>query len=558
MTKRNQKNDHPVTKYARDVKSGKIPACKLVKLACKRHLSDLRFGKKRGIYFDELEADYALDFFGFLNHSKGEWAGETFELEPWQQFIVGSIFGWLREDGTRRFRTAYNEIPRKNGKSTLAAGIGLTLFFADGEPGAEVYTAATKKDQAKIVFEEAKNMVLASAHLKKRIGVFKTNLHMLSQRAKLEPLGADEDTMDGLNVHGAIIDEVHAHKNRGVVEVLETATGARRQPLQFEITTAGYDRNSICWEHHDYSTKILEGIIEDDTWFAFITSIDEKDDWTNPDTWIKANPNLGVSAKLDDLIRKCEKAKHLPAAQNAFRRLHLNQWTEQANRWINMTSWNKCKGHVDAELLAGKECYGGLDLASTTDIAAFVLYFPTELKALSYFWIPEENIQERVNRDRVPYDAWVRDGHITATEGNVVDYDVIRSDINALGETFNIQEIAADRWNATQIITQLEGDDFTMIPFGQGFASMAAPTKELGRLITGKELQHGDNPVLSWMASNMTVKQDAAGNLKPDKEKSTEKIDGIVALIMAIGRATLSKDDNTSIYEQRGILSVQD
>ncbi|CAK0778936.1 putative Protein YmfN [Gammaproteobacteria bacterium] len=435
--------------------------------------------------------------------------------------------------------------------------MGLYLLFADKEPGAEVYSAATKRDQARIVHGEAIRMVRASPALSSRIAIFRDNLSVEKTASKFEPLGADEDTLDGLNVHGAIIDELHAHKTRGVLDVIDTATGSRRQPLLFEITTAGFDRQSVCWEQHEYGRNVLEGLVKDDSFFCFVASIDDDDDWRNREVWIKANPNLGISVKIDDLERKAEKAKELPASQNAFRRLHLNQWTEQEDRWIEMEGWKRCDAPVDPDELKGLECYGGLDLSSTTDVTAVILVFPLEgdFHVLPFFWIPKDNIRKRSERDKVPYDVWVREGLMFATEGNIVDYDAIRMFFRELVKIYNIKEVALDRWNATQLATQLEGDGLTMVPFGQGFASMSAPTKELEKLILGRRLRHGGHPVLQWMAGNVAVKQDAAGNLKPAKDKSREKIDGIVALIMAIDRATRHGDES-SVYESRGLLSL--
>lgn len=559
----------PVTAYARGVLAGTYAAGRLVRLACERHMRDLEEGAARGLTFDVEAAERAIRFFSFLRHSKGEWAGTPVVLEPWQQFIVGSLFGWKRADGTRRFRTAYDEVPRKNGKSTMAAGIGLYLFVADGEPGAEVYCAATKKDQARIVWDEAARMVRRSPALAKRVTVQKGNLHIAATASKFEPLGADEDTLDGLNIHASVVDELHAHKTRGVVDVLETATGARRQPLTFYITTAGYNRHSVCWEQREYAVKVLEGIIADDTVFAYIATIDEGDDWTDPAVWAKANPNLGVSVKIDDLHRKCAKAKALPGAQNAFRRLHLDEWTEQADRWIDLAAWDACDGAVDPEALRGRRAYVGLDLASTTDIAACVLLFPPvedgePWAVLPRFFVPKDTIQKRSREDRVPYDVWARDGHLVATDGNIIDYDVIREHILADAEAFDIQqqryrededvpEIAYDRWNATQLVTQLTGDGFTCVPIGQGFASMAGPTRELEKLIVGRELAHGGHPVLRWMASNAAAKQDAAGNVKLDKSVSTERIDGMVALCMALARAMLRLTTGESTYEDEDL-----
>ena len=528
-------------------------ANRLVRLACERHLEDLGSGASRGLRFDVQAARHAIDFFGFLRHSKGEWAGQTFALAPWQAFAVGSLFGWQRADGLRRFRTAYCAVPRKNGKSTLSAGIALYLLVADGEQGAEIYSAATTRDQARIVFDEAKRMVGSSPALKRRVQVLINNLNVEASASRFMPLSSDASSMDGLNVHGAIIDELHAHRTRHVVDVLETATGARRQPLLFEITTAGYDRHSICFEHHDYAIKLLEGVLQDDSWFAFIAAADEGDDWTDPEVWRKANPSFGLSVKADDLARKAEKAIALPGAQNAFRRMHLNEWTEQAERWIDLMAWDACAAPVDLEALRGKTCFGGLDLSTTTDVTALAWVFLPEgddglWYVLSRYFVPEENLRKRAERDRVPYDLWTRQGFIEATPGNVVDYGAIEQRILADSTLFQVKEIAYDPWNATHIALRLQDEGATMVEFRQGFRSMAAPTRELEKLIVSKKLAHGGNPVTRWMAANVAVAQDPAGNLKPAKDKSTERIDGIVAAIMAVGRALVAQEEPQPEY----------
>lgn len=551
---------HPAQHYIEQVSRGEIVVCKWVRLAVERHLRDLETGHERGLTFDEEAARRAIRFFGFLRHSKGEWAGQVVILEPWQQFILWVLFGWKGADGTRRFRTAYEEIARKNGKSTKAAGVGLYLFDADKEPGAEVYTAATKRDQARITHSEATRMVKKSAALKKRIAVYKDNLHNEATASKFEPVGRDADSLDGLNIHGAIVDELHAHKTRDLWDVLETATGSRRQPLMYAITTAGYNRTTICYELHDYTRKILEGIIEDDSFFGIIFTLDEGDDWEDERNWVKPNPNLGISVKLDDLRRKAAKAKKMPSALNAFLRLHMNVWTQAETKWVNPEKWAACGGEVDPEALLGRACYGGLDLSSTIDITAFILVFPPVVKGEPYkvlcrFWVPEAAMHERSKRDRVPYDAWVREGFIEATPGDVIDYDFIVAEILELAERYDLKEVAFDRWGASKMIQELQEVELTVAQFGQGFASMSGPMKELERLIAAGEMAHGNNPVLRWMADNLVARLDPAGNIKPDKAKSIEKIDGMVALIMALARAILQEgDEGDSVYEERGIL----
>jgi phage terminase large subunit-like protein len=361
-----------------------------------------------------------------------------------------------------------------------------------------------------------------------------------------------------LNAHGIVFDELHAQPDRELWDVLTTSTGARSQPLLFAITTAGYDRESICWEQHEYARQVNAGIIQDDSFLGVIYAADEMDDWQGPDTWRKANPGMGVTVGEEYLAQECERAKNAPAYQNTFRRLHLNQWTSQDVRWLPMDAWDACNGELPD--LAGRECYGGLDMASTTDVAAFVMVFPPKsdgepIHILPRFYVPAENIIDRARRDRVPYDAWARDGWITATEGNVIDFAMIRADIESLGEVYNIREIAFDRWGAMQISQDLSGAGFTMVPFGQGFASMSAPTKELLRLTLEHRLAHGGNPVLRWMADNVMVRQDPAGNVKPDKSKSREKIDGIVAAIMGLDRA-IRHENVVSVYESRGLLTL--
>ena len=512
-------------------------------------------------WFDRRAADVAVAFFErLLVHVKGEWAGQPFALLPWQKKIVRDIFGWKRADGTRRYRTVYIEVPRKNGKSNLAAGLALYMLFLDDEPGAEIYSAAADTDQAAIVFDLAKQMVEASPALSARSEVYKRSIVVPATNSVYRVVSADAYTKHGFNAHGVVFDELHAQPNRELWDVLTTATGARRQPLVIAITTAGYDRESICWEQHEYARKVAEGIIEDDSFYPAIWAADEEDDWLDEEVWKKANPSLGHTLKWEYLRGEARRAEQSPAYQNTFRRLHLNQWTQQETRWLPMEAWNACAHEVDEEALAGQVCYGGLDLASSVDIAAFEIVFPPKeegglWRVVSRFWIPEENIIERARRDRVPYDAWVRDGYITATPGNVIDYAFIMAEIERLGEVYDIREIAFDRWGAVQISTALEERGFTMVQFGQGLRSMSPPTKELLRMVLDGKLAHGGHPVLRWMADNMVVDTDPAGNVKPNKKKSREKIDGMVALIMALDRATRHQNSG-SVYETRGIRTL--
>jgi len=506
------------------------------------------------------KAERVRKFISHLKHTKGKYAGKPFVLTDWQwNDIIKPLFGTVKKDGTRQYRTAYIEIPKKNGKSELAAAVALYLLFADREPGAEIYSVAADRDQASIVFNVAAQMVRQSPVLSKRCKVIDSTKRIVVYKTAsfYHAVSADVPTKHGVNPHGVIFDELHAQPNRDLWDVFTTSGGTRTQPLVFAITTAGYDRHSICWEVHEYAMKVLKGVIEDPSFFAYIRAASEKDDWTDEKVWYKANPALGDFRSIEEMRIACKRAKEVPAFQNTFRRFYLNQWVRQEERWMPLDKWDECAFEVDMDELAGLKCYAGIDLSSTTDITALVLVFPfgDSFKVLPFFWVPEENIYERVRRDKVPYDVWVKKGYIEATEGNVIDYKAIRQKILQLSERFEIVEIAFDRWGMTQLSQDLDDEGFTMVPFGQGFASMSAPTKELMALVLSQKIHHGGNPVLRWMADNMVVKQDPAGNIKPDKSKSTEKIDGMVALIMALDRAIRHKKGG-SVYDERGVREV--
>lgn len=577
----------PVLAYAEDVIAGRVVAGRLVRLACERHVRDLVDGPARGLTWDPAAALKAIGFFAFLRHSKGEWAGKPLVLSPWQQLIIGSLWGWKREDGKRRFRMSYGEIPRKGGKSTLAAGVGLLLAFFDAEGGAEVYTAATKRDQARIVHGEAVRMVKASPELKKRIEVYKDNLSREETNSKYAPLGKDADSTDGLNPNGVIVDELHAHKTRELLDVLETATGARGQPLIFIITTAGVaGRPTVCSEMHDYAERVLTGQVEDDTLFAYVAGIDPGDSWQDEASWWKANPNLGVSCKLDDLRRKCAKAKEMPSAQATFRQKHLNEWVQSLEVWLPDDRW-MAPGNVRAveaaAALAGEECYGGLDLANTLDMSAFALVFPRgESRAiprlrprgeevveeedvvltvadsydvLLWFWVPEQRVAERQRINRVHYRPWIEAGLIEQTEGESTDYDVIRERIRGIRELYDVREIAVDPHEATQLCNQLQMDGVKVFRFGQNMASYNGPMTMLEKLTREGRIRHGGNPVLRWMVGNVVAVRNGLGQVMPSRKKSADKIDGVVAVLQALARAML-RQPGGSVYDTRGVLSL--
>ena len=520
---------------------------KYERLAIERHQRDLA-NPPSGCYYDEAAAERALTFFRtYLTPTKGQWAGQPFVPSQWQaDHILKPLFGWKRPDGLRRFRVAWLELPRKSGKTTLAAGIGLYLLGADGEAGAEVYSGATTRDQAKLVWTQARDMVQANPVLKRNSECFQTSIVVPRMTAAFKPVSREAGRLDGLNVHGAILDEVHAHPTSEMWDVMTTATGARQQPMLVAITTAGlYAPASIGWVQHQHAMAVLEGAIHDDAYFAYIAAADRDDDWKDPATWAKANPGLGDTITEEYLAEQCARAAAMPSFQNTFRRYHLNQWVEQADRWLDIGVWDDCDDQPPHDL-AGRRCYAGLDLASTRDVTALVLVFPDDedgFDVVCRFWVPGDNIALRSHDDRVPYDAWARDGHLTATAGNVFDDAAVYEEIMRLGEMYDIREVAYDPWGGTALVARLMEAGVEMVPFRQGFASMSGPTKELEKVVVSGRLRHGGQPVLRWMASNVTLATDPAANIKIDKAKSFEKVDGMVALVMALGRTVANADD---------------
>ena len=523
-----------------------------------------KFKLKTSVY-DKSAADYAVAFIENLCHTKGTWAGKPFELIDWQEQIIRDLFGTLKPNGYRQFNTAYIEIPKKQGKSELAAAVALLLTCGDGEERAEVYGCAADRQQAAIVFDVAADMVRMCPALSKRVKILASQKRLIytPTNSFYQVLSAEAYSKHGFNIHGVVFDELHTQPNRKLFDVMTKGSGdARMQPLYFLITTAGTDTHSICYETHQKAKDIIEGRKIDPTFYPVIYGADESDDWTDPKVWKKANPSLDITVGIDKVKAACESAKQNPGEENAFRQLRLNQWVKQAVRWMPMEKWDNCAFAVDEDELEGRVCYGGLDLSSTTDITAFVLVFPPldeqdKYIILPYFWIPEDNLTLRVNRDHVPYDVWERQGYLQTTEGNVVHYGFIEKFIERLGERFNIREIAFDRWGAVQMVQNLEGMGFTVVPFGQGFKDMSPPTKELMKLVLEQKIAHGGHPVLRWNMDNIYIRTDPAGNIKTDKEKSTEKIDGAVATIMALDRAIrCGNDGGASVYDERGILFI--
>lgn len=551
---------HPAETYAQQVRTGNILTCEFVQLAVDRYYRDMDNALDKGWYFDRKAAQRAISFIERLKHTKGQWAGLRFKLEPWQQFIIWNIFGWKMADGTRRFRYAYVEIARKNGKTALSAGIGLYMLFADGESRPEVYSAATVKDQARICFSDAVEIVKAT-DLKNYLTPYRNSIVYELKGGMMKPLSSDYGTHDGLNPSCGIIDEFHAHKDSGMFDVIKSAFGARKQPLMFIITTAGFNKAGACYAYRDNVIKILRGINEDDTLFGIIYTMDANEEWDNPQMWIKSNPNLGVSLFPNYLEDQVNDAKNRPEAVRNVMTKNVNLWVDAEKTWILDDAWMKCVGTTEIEDLRGCECWGGLDLSNVSDITAFVLIFHEndKFQLLPFFWIPEEKMLEKIRKENINYDLWVKAGFVKVTSGNVLDYEFVKADILQIVEIYDLQSSAYDRWNSSQTIIDLQNEGMECNPFGQGYGSMSAPSKEFEKLVLSEKIEHFGNPVLRWMLSSTLIKTDPAGNIKPDKEKSVQKIDGIVASIMALGEwMTAQAEDDNDPYSKRGMLSFND
>jgi phage terminase large subunit-like protein len=539
-------------KYIADVLAGRVLTSKLVRLQIERHVRDLKDGKARGLYFDRKEAQDVIDFFPlFTAGIDGDYYEVPITLDPAWQALLWILYGWKRKDAKgkkrRRFRVAYSEMGAGNLKSLILSGLCLYELRGFGVPGACVYSAATDRKTAKRVFDTASTMVGFSDYLRSHLIVQKDNICDPETNSKFEPCAAEDNNLQGLRPSFVCIDELHAHKSDGVWNAFYSRLDKCAEPLMFAITNSGFDQNSVCYKQREYSEKVLNGLVPDDSWFAWICGLDPEDiedpaGWENEKLWPKANPCWGTAINLEKMRQQAIKAKGDPSSLNTFLRFRLCVWTTNFSHWMPMDKWDACNFAIERELLRGRRCCGALDLSTTTDIAAFVLVFEPidgdpRWHVLPYFFLPRDNIVPRSKRDRVPYDLWARQGLFELTDGNIIDYGFIRAKVNKLREEFDIADIGFDRWNATDIITKLrEEDSAEMVEIGQGFASMSAPTKRLMELVLRGEIAHGGNPILRWMASNVIAKIDPAGNIKPDKGKSREKIDGIVALIMAISR----------------------
>jgi len=509
-----------------------------------------------GEWFDGAAADHAVDFFPeCLRHIEGKFAGDPFFLAPWQQAVIGCLFGWKRETGHRRYREAMLGVPRGNGKTPLAAGICLYALFCDQEHGAQIYGAAADIPQAALLFRHAKGMVMREAELESRCKINESHKSIVSREdvnSAYRVVSSDAPGKHGYTPHLVICDELHAWHGTDLMEAFESAfaKAGREQPLLLHITTQDFDRPSVCNIKWEYAEKVRDGRNPDSAFLPILYHADEGDDWTQESTWEKANPNIDVSVDRVSLARMCRKALAEPSYENTFKRLHLNIRTQQDVRWLQLEKWDACDG---APLPDGP-CYAGLDLASTTDIAALVLYFPESHSLAPYFWIPADRAEERERRDRVPYLTWARQGLIDMTPGNVIDYNHIRARVNELSGAYDIRQIGYDPWNARHLAQQLQDEDgLPMIEFRQGYVSMNEPTKHFERLLMSGDLRHGGNPVLRWMAGNATARTDPSGNIKPDKARSKEKIDGIVASVMAVGLAMVAEVETSRVPNMAAI-----
>lgn len=555
-------------KYADGIRTGKIKACKLVQKAVARFFSDIDKALDKGFTLKDKEGMRAIHFIEKLKQTQGEWAGQPLKLQPWQQFVVYNIFAWYKADGTRRFRYAYIDVARKNGKTTLSAAIGLYMLFGykdstgKKEPRAEVYSIATTKDQAAVCFDDAVAMVKSSSLYDpaERLEVGKKAIYYEKTGSSFKPTSSEDRQKDGFNPFCVLLDEYHAHRTNGMFDVMKSGMGARREPLMYIDTTAGFEKSWPCFAYRENCIKILNGIIEDDSIFIMIFTLDNADDWDKPELWCLANPNYGVSVKPDYLEEQVKDAKNRPAAVRNVKTKNFNCWVDAAKTWILDEKWMDCPQQTPVSELVGKPCWGGLDLANVSDITAFVLLFHENesYQLLPFFWIPKDTLLTKIKSgENAAYDQWVAQGLVTCTPGNITDYKYIEHQILQLSETYSIKSIAFDRWNSSQTIINLTQQGVKMTPFGQGYASMSTPTKEFEKIVLSRQLEHYNNAVMRWMMSNISMQTDPAGNIKPDKRQSSSKIDGVVASIEALGEyMTQCAKDDTGPYSVRGMRSL--
>lgn len=512
--------------------------------------------------FDESKASRSVSFFpAVLTHVEGNLAGKPFHLSPWQQAMVGCAFGFVDRFGWRRYREVFQYVPRKNGKTTMCGGLVNMVALCDNEPGAQLYSAAAEKEQAALVYRQATGMIEASPLLKNETRVYTaTKTIQYPYNTFYKALSKDDKTKHGFNTHFVIVDELHCLPDSRLVNTLTSSTGSRDQPLIWYITTADSVRPSVCNDKLDYSKKVRDGVIDDKRFLPVVYETLADEDWKDPEVWVKCNPNVGISVNMEYLERECKKAEVSVTQENWFKRYSLNMKTQQDVRWINMEKWNLSGGAVHEDSLRGKKCFGALDLASTNDITALTLLFKEGgvYQAIYFYWVPELTAQSTDKaRTNAPYEDWASKGLMTLTDGDEIDYDTLCDDIDEIANHYGIEKIAVDRlFQGAQLCQNLSGRGMNIVPFGQGFISMAAPAREFERLVNRGEFLHGNNEVTNWMASNVSVEFDSAENMKPSKKKSGDKIDGIVTSVMAVGMYLLEEQQTGSVYEERGLREV--
>lgn len=549
------------TAYAKKVTAGKIIAGKSVILACKRHIADLKKSQAKSYpyYYDDTEVERIRRFAEtFCRHSKGKWAGQPVILSDWQLFFLGCLFGWKRKaDGKRRFKYFYVQVAKKNGKSTLLAVVGIYMLVADGESGAEIYSAATTRDQAKIIFTEAKNMILKSPELKNLLTINNLNISFDAEASFFRPLSADAETLDGLNTHCALIDEMHAHKTSAVYDNLVSSIMSREQPIIGIITTAGLNPQCFCHEQYDYYKNVLAGTVENDETFIYIAELDEGDDWNDETVWVKANPNLNVSVFLNHLQTEYKTAKEMKTKQNSFKCKNLNMWVSDTTSWANMEKYNLCPDKPTIESLSGRKCYIGCDLATRNDLASVAAEFPLGKNSdgkycyavLQHSFMPEDRVWELSQEHNFNYQQFIDDGYITATPGGIVDFDYIERYIKKLYKEYEVLETCIDPWSASQLEKNLLNEGIKVVEVRQGFFTLSAPTKDLEGVIFDQRLTHYNDPVLKWAVGNVVTTSDENDNVRPNKKRSRFKIDPAMALIIAHTRAMTHDENYVDINE---------
>lgn len=573
VTRQTSISADPTTDYAKQVHSGAIVAGPIVRNACARHIKDLKKGRERGLKWDVESANHVINFYSeVLCLNGGEFEGVQYDLLLWQCFIVGSIFGWKNADGTRRFRVVYIETGKGSGKSPLAAGIGLYGLSADGEERAEIYSAATKKDQAMILFRDAVAMIDYSPMLNERIirsgGHNKEwNLAYPHTNSFFRALSSD-DGQSGPRPHFALLDEIHEHKDNTVVEMARSGFKSRRQPLMVMITNSGTSRQSVCWEYHDYADKVCKGAILDDTFFGYVCALDKDEDpFKDEACWIKVNPSLGITIKHKYLYDQVTQARGMPSKEGVVRRLNFCQWLDAVNGWISFLIWEQCKEKFGELELLGRKCRAALDLSSTQDLTSATFVFePTSddpyWRVLPYFWLPELGLAEKADKDRVPYQEWRDKGFLEVTPGRAVDKAVVLMRLAQICELFDCEYINFDRWRIADLIAIQEREGISLpplVPHGQGFKDMAPAVDQTETLLVNAKIRHPDHPILNWCMANAVISKDPAGNRKLDKAKATGRIDGAITVVMGVGgeaAAELPENNGPSVYETRGMRSL--